>query len=259
MKTLEEIVAAIIAFGDKPALLKAFNDDADLKRTIRQPIFDQGHASATGVLLNEKKDVETKLDAAQKRVTELEAENKTLADKSPDVAKVSEEYKQQIRDLKAEHKTQMEQREKDDLAKEQKRILKSLEATFIAKGMKPIHAKARVKDDELIGRVKVSKDGARILQIGKSVPYDEEDTDKALALLADAVLEDADPEEMTSSVSKGSARRNSSGDTTGAKGSKKDLYDGIREKANGSTRRASEGEQQKGVNRKELLNQRLGR
>jgi len=92
------------------------------------------------------------------------------------------------------------------------RSVKSLRSVLIAKGVKPIHANALVKDDALLNRIKPHNGSVRVLQKDKDIAIAESDPDKALEALADEVIPTLDAEQLVSKVGRGSGRGTTTGD-----------------------------------------------
>jgi len=67
---LEQLITAILAFGDKTALRNALKERA--KVDLYQPIFNEGHGVATAEHTTEKTALEGKVTAAEQKATAAE-------------------------------------------------------------------------------------------------------------------------------------------------------------------------------------------
>ena len=263
---LEQIIAAILAFGDKPALRNALKERA--KVDIYQHFFNDGHAVATGEFTGEngeKTKLEQRATAAEQRATAAEQKLTEWKAANPEPAKVIEQYETALRTQKEEYEGKLAAKDQENEQKDISRTVKSLRDTLIGKGVIPIHANAIVKDDALLNRIKPYNGSVRVLQKDKDIAIAEPDLDKALGLLADEVIAGLDPEQLNSKVSRGSGRGTTTGDA-GANG-KTDVAEehraDIRRKygrdddGDDDSPRAPRHRQRKG-DAKERLNQRLG-
>lgn len=263
--TLDELLAAMAAFADKEALRKGVKEK--LKADVYQHFFNDGHGVATAELGQEKKDLETKITTAEQRATDAEKKLDDWKKSNPDSAKLHEQYGNEIKALNDKHKSELEQREQQDQQREVKRAVSQLEATLIAKGVKPIHAKAIVKDDALVNRIKPQNGSVRVMQKDKDIAFAESELDKALGLLADEVIPSLEPDQLNSSVKRGSGRGTTVGDASGTGSTKKEQAieearsevrrkygreDGDESESAAPSRRRGKGDA------KERLNQRMG-
>jgi hypothetical protein len=210
VNTLDEIVAAILAFGDKGALRTALKDKA--KVDIYQPIFNEGHGVATAEHTTEKTTLEGKVTAAEAAKVAAEQKLAEWKTANPEPAKVIEKYDAELRTQAEKHAAELADRDRKDQEKDRASAVKTLKATLIAKGVKEIHANAIVKDDALLNRIKPYNGSVRVLQKDKDIAIAESDLDKALAALADEVIPTLDAEQLVSKVGRGSGRGTTTGD-----------------------------------------------
>lgn len=218
--TLDEIIAAITGYANQEELRKALKEKAKVQ--VYQPFFNDGHGVATAEAKTEKETLEAKVTAAETAKTDAERKLQEWKTQNPDAAKVVEKYDNEIRQLTEKHAAELADREKKDQAKEVTRAIKSLRATLISKGVKEIHANAIVKDDALINRIKPYNGSVRVMQKDKDIAFAENDLDKSLGLLADEVIPTLEPDQLVSSVKRGSGRGTTVGDAQGTAGEKKE-------------------------------------
>lgn len=183
---------------------------------IYQPIFNDGHGVATAEHGPEKTTLEGKVTAAEQRATTAEQKLTEWKTQNPDAAKTVEKYETELRTQAEKHAADNAERDRKDQAKEVGSAVKSLHASLIAKGVKPIHANALVKDDAWLNRIKPYNGSVRVLQKDKDIAIAEADLDKALGILADEVIVGLDSEQLVSSVKRGSGRGTTVGDAPNA-------------------------------------------
>ena len=207
---LEQIITAILAFGDKTALRNALKERA--KVDIYQPIFNEGHGVATAELSQEKTALEQKVTAAEAKATSAEQKLQEWKDKNPESAQIIDKYEKALLDQKNDFEGKLTAKDQENQDKEVKRSIKTLESVLINKGVKPIHANALVKNDAILNRIKPHNGSVRVLQKDKDIAIAESDPDKALAALADEVIPTLDAEQLVSKVGRGSGRGTTTGD-----------------------------------------------
>ncbi|HYG66112.1 MAG TPA: hypothetical protein VD838_00585 [Anaeromyxobacteraceae bacterium] len=178
---------------DREQLLEALKDPstADAKtvakalqkhaQPIYQEIFNRGHSQATEKLTAEKEAVEAQLEAAEEKATKAEAKAKKLEEGSPDVAKVTEQFQQEIADLKEKHKLEKKALETKVVDVQLQTYREKAIAKLVAADVDPAYAEVLLERQANRDRLKLDKDGKlSILQAGKDIPIAAEDGTDAL-------------------------------------------------------------------------------
>lgn len=98
---VEELLTAL-AGRDQSAVVAAMRGGS--AKQLFQVIFDQGHGSAVAKLTPEKTLLEGEITGLKENVRVLTEQNKTLAEKAPDVARLQQEHKDAIAKLEQKHK-----------------------------------------------------------------------------------------------------------------------------------------------------------
>lgn len=263
---LEQLLTAILNFGDMDALRKALKERAKVQ--IYQHFFNEGHGVATAEAGTQKEQLEARLTAAEQAKQTAEKALKDWKEANPDTARIHEQYTTQIADIQTKHKTELEQREQRDNEREVARSVKTLTSYLIDKGVHPVHAKALVKDETITKRIQPHNGTVRVLQKDKDIAFAESDPEKAIELLADELKEGVEPDFIVSRVPRGSGRGTTTGDASTRGNGDAKLFEEIQQDVARKFGR-DEGESEisdaapthrrrRGGNAKDALNQRMG-
>ena len=217
---LDALVAEIKAFDDKKKLIESLKEI----KSVYQPIFNDGHAVATGQLSQEKKDAEQKAADAEAKLTDLQAEFDTYKASKPDTATLDKQWSEKLQAVKDEfrdYKKQVKQEKQDAL---RDTALTKVQ-TLLAVDIDPEYAESLVQRDSIKKRITVDEQGnLRILQPEQSIPY-AGDVDAQVKSLASELVENVKPIFRRTAIEGGPGKTDQ---TNGAAPKGKQKFDEIR-------------------------------
>lgn len=195
-----------------------------LAQPIYQAVFNTGHSEATEKAKTTEKELTEKLEAEQERASKAEKKAKDLEAGAPDVAKVTEQFEQQITELKEKHKAEKKALEQkaQDAALEIHRA-KAVDK-LVEQGVNRTYAEVLMEREANRNRLKLDKDGKlQILQAGKDIPIVVDAEQSPLDVFT-AELAGATPAELkTSNGDRGA------GSTSATTGSGSTGYDPVKD------------------------------
>ena len=226
MKTLlEKLKSLFDAAGEgkaprAKAVAKLIQEEAE---TVYHVIYNAGHGKATAEknVIIQAKDAEIaqlKTDAETKdiRITELEK-------KTPELETIRQQYEDQIKTIKAEHKTAIEAKDGQIQSERTGRARSDLRAKLTK--LDPLYAEVAVRGAE--GRMRFNDKGElEVLQKGLEIPFVPSEGKSGLDLLADEITTEADPRWVTSNVDTGAGSEKGNNTPAG-----KDFFESIRTSA----------------------------
>lgn len=167
---------------------------------IFQTIYDQGHSAATGKL-------KPKLDAEEAARKKAEDDLKKLEESNGDVKKIHEQYKQQIQDLTATHKQEIETMGGTITTMRQGRVYDDFKSALVAANVDPEYADIIVQKPDIRKRFKFDGDKFEILQKDKEIALVPATGQSPIKLLVDEVVKEVNPKFLLSGADRGGATR----------------------------------------------------
>ncbi len=225
--TREELAALVAKLIGEPVadVVKALQTGA---QGVYQEVFNAGHKTATSQSATDKSKLEDDLKAEQaaRKASDLTLEK--MKGEQPDVAKVHEDYKAQMDDLKDKHKQELQTERTARRDSEQSRSLGDLRTALISShSLDPDYADVLAQKPEVVERIRYDEaTGLQIMQKGKEIPLQPGDGHSALDLLATELAADAPAKFVNSKGDRGSGTHGS--DSTGAASG--GFYDKLRER-----------------------------
>lgn len=209
--TLTEILQALNAEVDKLVAGKAGEDarkaltdvTAGLPQTVRQALFDDGHATATRasearlkVIEAEKKTISDQLETFK---TDLEKERKG----KPDAEAIRREYEQKLLDAEARRKQEVDTITGELHTTRLGTTRDQVMATLLAKGVDPIIARYTVQELVDQGRIKIQDGKPAVYSKDGATPLAPPAGRKPEEVLAEEVFSTIDPRYKRSSAGAG--------------------------------------------------------
>lgn len=217
---LAALVDEIKALTDKKGLIEALKE----VKAVYQPIFNDGHAVATGQLSEEKKGVEKKLQETETKLTDLQTEFDTYKASKPDTATLDKQWSDKLTALKDEFKDYKKQVKQEKIDGQRDAALSRVN-TLLAVDIDPEYAESLVQRDSIKKRITVDESGnLRILQPEQSIPY-AGDVDAQIKSLASELVEGVKPIFRRTAIEGGPGKTDITGQPV-QKG--KEKYDKIR-------------------------------
>lgn len=188
---LKKLLDGLKAHDNKNEIFVAIKDDpdyVDLKNSIYQVAFNDGHKTATEDHRGAKTRFETKISELEGEKTQLETQLQNLKKNNPDTASLHAEYgnkiaakDQEIAKLKNEWLGEKKERKQRDVRDALVKELKTLRVD---------EHKAEAMGDAYMKQVSVSDDlSSRILQRGQSTAYAGDEAAQVKAFAADLFKE----------------------------------------------------------------------
>ena len=226
--TNEELGALVAKLVAEPvgAVAKALQTGA---QGVYQEVFNAGHKTATSQAAAEKTKLEGDLAAAKKAQEASTSTLEKMKGEQPDVAKIHEDYRAQMDDLRETHKTEIQSERDARQNSEQGRSLGDLRTALISHhSLDPDYADVLAQKAEVMERIRYDQaTGIQIMQKGKEIPLQPGDDHSALDLLATELAADAPAKFVNSKGDRGSGTLGGGGGT-GSGGS--GFYDKLRER-----------------------------
>lgn len=220
---LAALTDEIKAFGDKKGLIEALKE----VKTVYQPIFNDGHAVATGQLSKDKEEVDKKLQDAEGKLAELQTEFDTYKASKPDTATLDKQWSEKLTAVKDEYRDYKKQVKQERIDAQRDTALSKVH-TLLAADVDPEYAESLVQRETIKKRITVDESGnLRILQPEQSIPY-AGDVDAQIKSLAGELVEGVKPIFRRTAIEGGPGKTDITGQPI-PKG--KEKYDKIRENA----------------------------
>ncbi len=222
MDDIDKLIDEILKV-DKKAFITKLQEKA---KPFYQAIFNEGHASATGTSKSEKTALEAKLEAAEAKVVEVEAEFTEYKSKAPDTVTLEKQWSEKVKAAKDESKAL-----KEAMVEERKGNKRTLANSTLLKFLSDVdgdYADALVSKPGIQNRLSFDENtNLRVLQPGQDIPF-AGDEEAQLKALAEEIRGTVKPIFIVSTAGAGSGR-GSPGAGGGAGG--KSQWETIREKA----------------------------
>lgn len=228
--TLQEAIAHLMGHTDRKEVLDLIHASA---QPLWQEIFNKGHGVATEkankdieTLKGEKTTLEGQLKTANDKVTDLQT-------KTPDVAKIQQEWSQKLTDAQEAHKKELQGIRDKGAAVTRDSTISNLRSKLVAAGVDIKLATVMTQDSELTKRIVVREDGTvSILQKGATaIELIPAANQTALDLLTTELFEVAkkdSPQLITIQVDRGAGITGDKGSSAGKGGAA--FYDDIRKR-----------------------------
>jgi hypothetical protein len=192
---------------------------------LYQMSFDAGHRAATAAERTAREAVEARLTEATTAREKAEKDLRDYQAKTPDVAKVTEQFQAEIARLNTEHEQALKAEKAARTEADLNRAMSDLQIR-LGRLVKPALAKVLVQDKDIRDRVKVKADGSyEVMQAGKTIPFSPAEGKDVLELLAAEIAEKQDADMRLVDGDEGSGAQ--SGSTKA--GASKTVFDRVRE------------------------------
>jgi hypothetical protein len=210
LNELIEHIRALLAHENRAEVVATLQKEA---QPIYQAVFDKGHGAG---LKAKGKDV----DELQEKITALEKERDDFKGKlteseanKPDVAKIRQQYEDQIKQLKEEHGAKVKELKDGHAAEKKTTARERLVNKLITAGVDPDYAETLAGKPEYNDRITFRKDDGKleVLQAGSSTPLVPADGKDALDLLAGEIRAKVPAKFVTSQSDDGSGDRGGPG------------------------------------------------
>ena len=241
----KELRSALEKLGDDPDASAVAGVFQSKSREVYQEVFNAGHASAVGAERSKVEEAEAAQKKAEGQVSVREGKISALEADRPDVAKIRDEYQDEIQKLKTDHKDEIDgEREKGKSLKRtntRKDLIRAL--TSDPYHIDPDYAEVLAAREDVRGRITVDDEGEVIVhQKGKQIPIAPSDDHTPVQLFAEELAGGVAAKWKTATADSGSGV---STDRGGAAGTGGDRYTKMREK-----QKAIEKERGAGADRK---------
>lgn len=256
---LKKILDELKAYANKDEVLNAIKDEpdyVDLKSTVYQPAFDDGHGTALAAHQSAKTRLETQLQQAKDAKVAAENALQQLKDNNPDSAKLHADYGQKIKDLEA----QIERIKGEQLAERKQTLLDKVRDSVRdeLKALRVDPDKAEAMADANLRNYQIGDDlSTRILQPGKSTAYAGDMKAQAKSLAAELFKTVPKTLILSNVPGGGSAAEGEATGADGEGGTKREILTKAAESAKNKFKTATNSQGQP-VNPQEEVNRRLG-
>lgn len=227
---MDELIQALQTYetegseANRDAVLSALQSKA---HGVYQAVFDKGHRNATARLNDQKEALEgqvarltSELETAQTRLEEATSNQ-------PDVSAIHQQYKDEIKGLKEEHKDALDNLRAANVAEKREGAKARLKALLASDDFGVDSDYADLQVERAADRIRVTDEGGiEILQAGKDIPYSPGEGQDALSLLATEIRNGTPEKFVTVKADRGSNIGNG-----GAGGRAGSVYEQIRAKA----------------------------
>jgi len=220
--TLAEAIA-FLATADRAEVQAAIEKDLP---GLYQQVFQKAHDVGYGKKAGELTKAEAKIAELGNQITGLETKVAELGTKSPDIAKLHEQYGQQIRELTAAKDAEVSTARGELNNMQYSAGLNRIRNKLVGLGLDPDYAEAQLERPTIRSRIKNDGGGKlSILQAGKDIPIAGESIEQVEAAFAKELF-DASPAKFR--VSGADSGAGAGADTRGEPGAKPSLADEIR-------------------------------
>lgn len=194
---------------------------------VFQPIFDRGHNAGLAKGSSQSTDLKTRAETAEAAAKAATEQLDEFKKKSPDAAKLQEQYQSDLKKKDEEHKAELAKRDQVLAAERTKRVRSDLVRELLSHKVDKDYAEVLADKPEVRDRIRFNDAGEiEVLQKGKDIAIVPSSEKGALAMLSEELKATVPAKFITSDATGGSGV----GSENGTSAPSGDVFNTIREK-----------------------------